>query len=269
MSKTILITGSTDGIGLATAKALIELGHNVLLHGRSAEKLEQTKQQLSSLSKNGKVHGYLADFSNLAQVAKLAKTIADKHGKLDVLINNAGVFKVPHATTLGGFDVRFLVNTVAPFLLTQKLLPLMGPKGRVVNLSSAALAPVQIDALAGRKAPEDDFAAYAQSKLALTMWSQQLGDSLGANGPVIIAINPGSMLATKMVKEGFDTEGSDIGIAVEVLVSASLSDDFESATGLYFDNDTGYFDAPHVDALDPQKRKNVVSVIEGILVDLL
>ena len=95
MSKTILITGSTDGIGLATANMLITLGHHVLLHGRNPSKLDNTKSELSALPGSGRVEGFVADLSVMAEVQALAEAVADKHTRLDVLLNNAGVFSTP------------------------------------------------------------------------------------------------------------------------------------------------------------------------------
>ena len=182
-----------------------------------------------------------------------------------MLINNAGIFRTPEPVTEDGFDLRFVVNTFAPYLLTQRLLPLLGTSGRVVNLSSAAQAPVDSAALTGESLPTDDFNAYAQSKLALTMWSRQLADRLGENGPAIIAVNPGSLLASKMVKEGFGVAGNDIRIGADILIRAALSDEFASASGQYFDNDAGSFASPHTDALDAQKTAEVVRLIESAL----
>ena len=265
MSKTILITGSTDGIGLATAEMLVTLGHHVLLHGRNPGKLEKTQQALSRLPGGGRVQGYVADLSHLPEVATLARAVTEKHSKLDVLINNAGVFRSAETITRDGLDVRFAVNTLAPYLLTQRLLPLIGASGRVINLSSAAQSPVNPEALAGRVRLSDDFTAYAQSKLALTIWSRSLALSLHGDGPAIIAVNPGSMLGTKMVREGFGVAGGDIRIGAEVLVRAALDDEFAAASGLYFDNDSGRFASPHPDALDPQKSLEIVHMIEAIL----
>jgi NAD(P)-dependent dehydrogenase (short-subunit alcohol dehydrogenase family) len=265
MQKTILITGATDGIGLATAKALVSLGHAVLIHGRNSHKLAEVEQILNTLPNGIKVESYLADLSKLSEVAALAKAIKDKHSKLDVLINNAGIFKTSSPINPDGMDVRFVVNTLAPYLLTQQLLPLLKNTSRVVNLSSAAQTPVNLDALMGKMHLKDEYEAYAQSKLALTMWSFFMAHKLGNQGPMIVAINPGSLLATKMVKEGFGMPGKDINIGSDILTRATLSDEFENRSGQYFDNDSGKFANPHSDALDPQKNALLVQSIEKLL----
>ncbi|MEO1433598.1 MAG: SDR family NAD(P)-dependent oxidoreductase [Cyanobacteria bacterium J06632_19] len=264
MEKTILITGSTDGIGLETAKMLTSQGHHVLLHGRNPEKLEQVQKTLLELKGGGAVEIYVADLSLMENVEELAKTVAEKHSKLDVLINNAGVYNASNPVTQDGLDIRFAVNTIAPYLLTQRLLSLLGTSGRVINLSSAAQSNVKLEALVGRVKLRDG-AAYAQSKLALTMWSRSLALSLKDSGPIIVAINPGSMLGSKMVKEAFGVTGGDIRIGAEVLTRAALTDEFKTASGKYFDNDLGKFASPHPDALDTGKCQEIVRVIEAVL----
>ncbi len=262
--KTILITGATDGIGLETAKMLVGLGHNVLLHGRSQTKLENVERTLSVIGDGGRVENYVADLSLMADVEAFAKAVAGKHAKLDVLINNAGVYSAPDLITPDGLDVRFAVNTIAPYLLTKRLLPLLGTSGRIINLSSAAQSPVDPEALAGR-GKLSDMAAYAQSKLALTMWSRSMALAIEDNGPAVIAVNPGSMLGSKMVKQAFGVAGGDLRKGADILCRAALEDEFAAASGQYFDNDSGQFASPHPDALDPRKTDAVVGAIEAVI----
>lgn len=264
--KTILITGATDGIGLATARELAALGHTVLLHGRNPAKLADAEAMMTGLAGRGGVETYLADLSRMTEVEALATAVTGRHDRLDVLINNAGVYNTADPVTVDGLDARFAVNTIAPYLLTRRLLPLLGAGSRVINLSSAAQAPVDPDALAGRVKLSDG-AAYAQSKLAITMWSRSMAKALGQDGPAVIAVNPGSLLASKMVKEAFGIPGKDIGIGAEILCRAALDDDFAAASAQYFDNDSGQFTPPHGDALDPQKTEDVVHRIEAILTE--
>ena len=263
MQKTILITGSTDGIGLETAKMLVSMGHHVLLHGRNSVKLEKTKEILFSLSNDGKIESYLADLSRIVDVENFAQEVIQKHNKLDVLINNAGILNSPETITEDGLDVRFAVNTIAPYFLTQKLLSLFDKTGRIINLSSAAQSPVDLEELA-KHSGLDNMPAYSQSKLALTMWSFAIAN-LFKQGPSFIAVNPGSLLATKMVKEGFGLDGNDIQIGANILVRAALEKDFANVSGKYFDNDLGQFASPHQDALSMKKCDEVVNTIENIL----
>lgn len=264
MQKTILITGSTDGIGLLTAQKLLTLGHKVLIHGRNSSKLEQSKQRLLESNKKGVIETYLADLSNISEVKKLANDISKNNNKIDVLINNAGIYKTNDKVTKDGLDVRFVVNTIAPYLLTKALFPLLDSSSRVVNLSSAAQAPVQEEALRG-EIFLDDAHAYAQSKLGLTMWSFYLSLKTTTEGLVIVSVNPKSLLGSKMVKDAYGINGGDINIGADILIRASVSDEFDNANGKYFDNDIGQFALPHLDATNIDKCKKVVSVIEEII----
>lgn len=262
--KTILLTGATDGIGLETARMLASDGHTLLLHGRNPAKLESVEKVLAALPGAGPMYGYVADLSRLAHVETMAKAVLEAHDSLDVLINNAGVFTAPETETPDRLDIRFAVNTIAPYLLTRRLLPLMGATGRVVNLSSAAQASLVPKALHGPSRLGDG-AVYAQSKLALTMWSRHMALSLRDKGPSIIAVNPRSFLGSKMVKEAYGRDGADLGIGADILCRAALSEEFAHASGTYFDNDVGRFASPHPDALDEQKCRAVVREIETIL----
>ncbi|MEM7292912.1 MAG: SDR family NAD(P)-dependent oxidoreductase [Pseudomonadota bacterium] len=265
MSKSILITGSTDGIGLEAAKKLAAMGHRVLLHGRSETKLAAAKEAVAAGSPDAEIAGYLADLSKFDAVEALAQSIRDEHESLDVLINNAGIFRTGHPITADGLDVRFVVNTFAPYLLMQRLMPVLGSHSRVVNLSSAAQSTVSLSALKGENHLSEEFDAYAQSKLAITMWTRHIADALRGKAPMVVAINPGSLLGTKMVQEGFGMAGKDVGIGVDIIVRAALADEFADAGGKYFDNDSGQFAPPHADALDSNKVSVVVQAVEEVL----
>lgn len=257
MTKTIFITGATDGIGLLTARKLAKEGHRVLLHGRNAAKLDRSAQDV------GNVAGcYQADLSKMAEVVALAEEVAADHESIDVLINNAGILKSPVTETEAGREIRFDVNTLAPFILTRKLLPIMPKDGRVVNLSSAAQAPVDVAAMTTFR-PMSDMDAYAQSKLAITIWTEQMAQNL-PDGPTIVAVNPGSLLASKMVKEGFGVAGNDLNMGADILIEAALSDSFASASGRYFDNDIGRFAPPHAAANDPDHVEGVMAALDKL-----
>ena len=268
MSKTILITGSTDGLGLATAARLASEGHRVLMHGRSAAKLEAALAEVNAVAGGAAATGYTADLSHFDEVESLAEAVASDIASLDVLLNNAGIFRTPDTITRDGLDVRFAVNTLAPCLLTQRMLPQLGEGSRIVNLGSAAQAPVSLAALRGETHIADHFQAYAESKLAMTMWSRRAGVVLKASGRMMVAVNPASMLASKMVKEGFGVAGNDLGIGVDILCRAALSDEFADAGGKYFDNDAGRFSSPHPDALDEGKVDAVLHAMEDLLARL-
>lgn len=260
--QTILITGATDGIGLETAKILAKDGHNLLLHGRSAAKLSTVEKELS---KYGKVETMVADLSDLIATKSLTESIKQNYSSIDCIINNAGVLNADPSITGDQVDIRLVVNTLAPYLLTRELLPLLSLRGRVINLSSAAQATVKLKELTNLLEPANAMEAYSQSKLAITMWSRALANQLKKTEQVIVAVNPGSLLASKMVKEGFGIEGKEIAIGANILVKAATSEEFSEASGLYFDNDLGKFSEPHPDALDDNKCKQFLFEIEKLI----
>lgn len=266
MSKTILITGATDGIGLETAKLLRSEGHNLLLHGRNDGRLAAARDSIAAIGGPGRIRTYRADLSSIGALQRFAREIKENEPALDVLINNAGVFAMEDPVTSDGLDARFAVNTIAPYILARELTELLGASGRIVNVSSAAQAPVSLEALKGGQRLSDND-AYAQSKLAITMFSRHLADEFGNAGPAVIAVNPGSLLGSKMVKQAYGMQGKDLSIGAEILGRAATSPEFNDASGRYFDNDSGQFRNPHSDASDPAKNAALVEAIDDILQD--
>lgn len=269
MSKTILVTGSTDGIGkLATIK-LVKEGHNVLLHGRNSKKLDDTISEVKEVYSNVNIQGFVADFADPNSVKQMALAIKQDIGELDVVINNAGIFKSNTAKTQQGFDIRFAVNYLAPYFLTQELVPILPKGSRIINLSSAAQAPVSLEALKGHQhlsAQE----AYAQSKLALTMWSFALAETLTSS--TVIAVNPGSLLNTKMVQEAYGQHWSSADKGADILYDLAVSEAYNGITGKYFDNDQGAikgaFGPAHGDAYNEEKITSLLEVTNSILAHL-
>lgn len=268
MSETILITGSTDGLGLATATALATAGHHVILHGRSDAKLTHAKTHFRE-TVGAKAHdAYLADLSTLEQSARLADRVAADHPDLSVVINNAGVLKATNPRTRERLDVRFAVNTFAPVVITDRLLAKVPSINRVLNLSSAAQQTEDVAALQGQEQLFDQ-AAYAMSKLALTIWTQERAKTCASAGPALVAINPGSLLATKMVQETFAIAGNDINQGVDILVRATTTDEFTARSGQYFDGDAGDFAPAHTDTQDPHRCAEVMAAIDATVSKIL
>lgn len=248
--KTILITGSTDGIGLVTAQSMAADGNTIILHGRSKEKLATAADTIG-----GNVKTCVADLSEFSGVHKLAQQVAEITDTLDVLINNAGVLKAPQPQAANGLDLRFMVNTLAPYDLTKRLLPLLAKDGRILNLSSAAQAPVDLAALRGDR-PLSVSEGYAQSKRAISVWSMGMAPTL-ASGQSVISVNPGSLLASKMVREGYGIAGHDIMIGVNILRELSFGD-ISGRNGAYYDNDSGRY------AALPETAEDAAQLIEAI-----
>tara|TARA_R110002126_G_scaffold5194_1_gene27384 strand:+ start:7014 stop:7796 length:783 start_codon:yes stop_codon:yes gene_type:complete len=251
--KHILITGSTDGIGKLLALLLAKEGHFVAIHGRSDAKLAATLKEIKQQSNNENVIGFLADFSDLNAVKKMAEEVAEIMPVIDVLVNNAGVLMTN--SNSGATDIRFVVNYFAPYVLTNGIIANLKSSDapRIVNLSSAAQSTINVQALEGKTGLGAN-EAYAQSKLALTMWSFYLAEKKPSI--TVVAVNPGSLLNTKMAKEAYGQHWSPAEKGVDILYKLSMTDLAE--TGKYFDNDKGSYATAHADAYDSLK-------IEGLL----
>lgn len=262
--KTILITGSTDGVGMLTAIKLAKDGHQLLLHGRNYEKLRNTISEIKEKTRNDNIMGFVSDLSDFDSIKKMIDELLIKISAIDVLINNAGVYKSAKDRNKDNLDMRFAVNYFAPFILTNGLLPLLknSNSSRVINLSSAAQSTVSIEALKGNKTIMDS-EAYAQSKLALTMWSfifAQLNPEI-----TTIAVNPGSLLNTNMVKEAYGHHWSSADKGANILVELALADKYSESSGKYFDNDKGSFNTAHSDAYNKKKINQLIFETEKII----
>lgn len=262
--KTILITGSTDGIGKLAAEKLAKEGHEILLHGRNLQKLENTISELKASSNNENIRGYIGDLSDFRSIENMITELSETTAKVDVLINNAGVFNSSIQTNQKGLDLRFMVNYLTPYILTQGVIPLLknSVSPRVINLSSAAQSSVDLKALSGESIISNQM-AYAQSNLALTMWSF----AFAKTNPEIttIAVNPGSLLNTNMVKEAYGYHWSSADKGANILYDLVLSDDHRDRSGMYFDNDKGSYSEAHPDAYDATKIDELINTTQQIL----
>jgi len=193
MTTTVLVTGATDGIGLATAQRLAASGHYVILHGRNPDKLKAAHEQVSETAAEP-VETVLADLASLDQVAGLAAGVQQRFPDISVLVNNAGHLTDHRQESADGYELTFAVNYLAPFLLTNLLLDTLknNAPARVVNVASSAMGGgfVNFDDLQ----MHDNFEgwqAYANSKLANVLFSNLLAEKLQGSGVVSNSCCPG------------------------------------------------------------------------------
>jgi NAD(P)-dependent dehydrogenase (short-subunit alcohol dehydrogenase family) len=239
--QTILITGSTDGLGKQTSLALAKQGATVLLHGRDRQRLETTRQEIQEATGNTQVETYLADFSVLAEVRRLAETLQARHPCLDMLINNAGIGggrlgEARRELSGDGYELRFAVNYLAPFLLTHLLLPCLrqAPPARIINVGSVGQVPLDFsDVMLERHYDPAD--AYRQSKLALVMFTFDLAEELKGEQITVNCVHPASLMNTKMVYESFGYTLSTVEDGVNAVMHLATSPALDNVTGQYFD----------------------------------
>lgn len=256
--RVILITGSTDGLGKAVARELATRGATVLLHGRDQARGEATLRELREATGNTHLRFYLADFSSLAQVRRLAEEIQADHDRLDLLLNNAGIGGTSsRQESQDGYELRFAVNYLAPFLLTNLLLPLLqrSAPARVVNVASVGQAPIDFDDVMLER-HYDPLRAYRQSKLALIMFSFELAQRLHGqrkSGVTINALHPASLMPTKMVFEMFGSPMSTLEEGTEATLHLAIAPELEGVTGRYFNQQRE--SRAHQQAYNPEARR--------------
>lgn len=194
--KVVMVTGATDGIGKATARALVAMGATVVAVGRNGDKTTATVDELRVATGNNKIEGMLADFASLAQVRQLADAFKQKYDRLDVLVNNAGAVFAKRGETQDGFEQTFGVDHLAPFLLTNLLMDLLkqSAPSRIVNVSSAghALSKMRFDDLQGQQR-YTAMGAYGQAKLANVLFTYELARRLRGTGVAVNALHPGGV----------------------------------------------------------------------------
>lgn len=254
--KIVLVTGATDGIGKQTALELAKLGATVLLHGRNPKRLIDAMKDIRAGAPESHLDTFVADFSSLAAVRKMALELEQKYPRLDALINNAGVFMQRRELSRDGYEMTFAVNHLAPFLLTHLCLPLLkaAPSARVITVSSIAhlRATLDFDNLQGEK-KFDGYAAYSLSKLANVLFAVELAERLKGTRVTSNALHPG-VIATKLLEAGFAMKGAPLAEGAETPVYLASSPDVEGVTGRYFVKKRPQPYNPIVDDAEIRKR---------------
>lgn len=251
--RTILVTGSTDGIGEATAHALSRQGHRVLLHGRNKEKGRKVLAELEDTAGSDRLGLFIADLSVQEQVRDLAEEIAGAYDRLDVLINNAGVFMPERAVAPGGIEMTFAVNFLSQVLLAHELLGLLerSAPARIVNVASIAHRSVRsVDWGNLPGLPDyDAYNAYAVSKLGIVAFTARLARTLEGTGVTANSLHPG-VIDTKLLRAytGGKNGGAPPERGAEVEVRLALSPDAGAVNGGYFEE--GRWKRPSSLALD-------------------
>jgi NAD(P)-dependent dehydrogenase (short-subunit alcohol dehydrogenase family) len=236
--KTVLITGSTDGVGRYVAAKLAAAGANVLIHGRDEARAKTLADEIRREG-HGKATFYQADLSSLADARKLAETVIADHKRLDVFISNAGIGSASPRSerqlSADGHELRFAVNYLSGFLIARLLLPLLkaSAPSRIVNVASLGQHPLDFDDVMLTKGYTGS-RAYAQSKLAQIMFTVDLAQELDGSGVTANALHPATYMNTTMVREGGITPISTVEQGGEAILHLAEGGDMAGKTGLFY-----------------------------------
>jgi NAD(P)-dependent dehydrogenase (short-subunit alcohol dehydrogenase family) len=236
--KTVLVTGSTDGVGRYIALELARAGAHVLIHGRDQRRASEVVGSVRSQGHEATF--YPADFSSLDEVRQFATTIRENHSRLDLLINNAGIGTGSRTdnrkTSIEGYELRFAVNYLSGFLLTHLLLPLLrrSTPARIVNVTSVGQQAIDFEDVM----LAHDYSgvrAYCQSKLAQIMFTIDLADELKSTGVTVNCLHPATYMNTTMVRESGVAPFSTVEDGGKAILFLATSAALDGKSGLYFD----------------------------------
>jgi NAD(P)-dependent dehydrogenase (short-subunit alcohol dehydrogenase family) len=249
--QTILVTGSTDGLGRHVAGELVERGAAVIVHGRDPQKTQTVAGEI------GAARFLVADLASLAEVRRLAGEV----GELDTLVNNAGIVSPERQESADGHELTLAVNYLSHFLLTMLLLDSLREPARIVNVASAGQAPIDFeDPMLQRR--YDGYTAYAQSKLAQVGFTVELAGRLADRRVTVNALQPATFMDTKMVRETVGAARSTVEEGAEAVVRLVADPELDGVSAAYFD---GLREAAaHDQAYDPEARRRLWELSEQL-----
>ena len=243
--KVAIITGATSGIGAEATKVLAAEGMHLVLPVRSMQKGEQLRAEIMDKTPNAQIDLMLCNLSSLQSVKDFAKQFDASYSRLDVLINNAGVWETKRQESQEGIELTFAVNHLAPFLMTNLLLEKLKTTGnsKIITVSSNAhkFARINLDDLEGKKS-RNSTKAYAQSKLANVLFTRSLAKLLNGTGVTAYSMHPG-FVATNLFSKfpGFLMPLFSLIMVspqkgAETLVYLATQPEIEKLNGGYFIN---------------------------------
>ena len=235
--KTALITGSTSGLGREVATRLGAMGATVIVHGRSDERGREVVAEINAAGP-GQAVFYRADLASLDEVKALADRVKAQHGRLDLLINNAGIGGAsndPRRESADGHELLFAVNYLSHFLLTRELMPLLeaSAPARIVNVASIGQRPVDFNDIM-MTSNYNQMGAYSQSKLAQIMFTITLAEQLDPDEIIVNSLHPATFMDTPMVTSTGRRPMATVGEGADAVMQLAVGTGIEGRTGLYF-----------------------------------
>jgi len=236
MSKTILITGSTDGIGKQTAIEFAKHGESVIIHGGNEKRVGDTLSEIRNLVPGAQLSGYTADLSSLKQTLAFSEQLNRDFQKIDILFNNAAVFAHEFEQTEDGYELCFQVNHLSHNLLTLKVMNLLqaGTESRVVNVSSMIhAASIDFDKLQTAE-KYNGSQTYALTKLCNILFTNKLEREFGGKGVRFYALHPG-VIETKLLNSAW-SGGMPVSEGAKNMIYAGTAPALATLSGVYVES---------------------------------
>jgi NAD(P)-dependent dehydrogenase (short-subunit alcohol dehydrogenase family) len=257
------VTGSTDGLGREVARRLAASGMHVIVHGRNEARGRALVEEIRREGK-GSASFQRADFASLAEVRGLAGAVLAEYQRLDVLVNNAGIWlsdPPTRQTSRDGHELHFQVNYLAGALLTRLLLPLLQatPGARVVNVASGAQTPIDFDDVMLERGYSAS-RGYGQSKLAQVMFTFDLARELEGGGVRVNTLHPATFMDTRMVREAGVRPRSSVAEGAQAVMNLIEG---QVGTGGYFDGTRPA--RAHPQAYDEGARRRLAELTERLV----
>ncbi|HJS20268.1 MAG TPA: SDR family NAD(P)-dependent oxidoreductase [Anaerolineales bacterium] len=268
-TKVYVVTGATSGLGKAVALELAKTGATVILVGRDPDRGAQVEKEIASAAKNANTDLQLSDLSNLSSVRNLAEILNSKYEKIDVLINNAGIYKRQRSVTVDGFEEMFATNHLGPFLLTHLLLDrlLASTSARILNVTAPSTSELKFDDLQGEREFKS-LSAFGASKMSNLLFTYELARRTADTHIRVNAYHPG-LVRSPLMKEAVAPLrlltrlfSSPPQRAALDLVQLATAPEFETTHGKFLHR--GKEMEPSSYALDPLNQSKLWEVSERL-----
>lgn len=263
-TKIAVITGATDGMGRVAAPLLARAGYHVVIQGRSETRGAEVVREIDEAG--GSASFMACDLASLDDIRRFAGEVGAAHGQIDVLVNNAGIGTgpegAPREESADGFERRFAINYLAPYLLSRLLLDRLRPGARIVNVASDGQHPIDFSDLMLERDYSGE-AAYCRSKVALIMATFDLADELRNADVTANTMHPGSYMNTTMVREMKHAVVDSVDEGAGFILDLAASPERAGVTGRYFNR--GVDTRAEEQCYDPEARRRLREATEAIL----
>ena len=268
-TRVFVVTGATGGIGKAVAHELAKTVGTVVMVARDDERGKQAQKEIVSATENPNVELQLCDLGNMSSVRNLAMILNNRYEKLDVLVNNASLYRKDRVVTVDGFESMFATNHLGPFLLTYLLLDrlMASDSARIINVTAPSTTPMDFDDLQSGK-NFNSLSTFGATKMANLLFTYELARRMENTGVTVNAVHPGLVRSDLMKEAALPIRllgwvlASPPSRAADHIVKLATDPEFEDTTGKFLHNGSAI--EPDSYALDPANQLRLWEISEKL-----